>query len=320
MTEVRQDAQKSSTRPEEGELEFESGWSDFTPANQHGESRRQMMPAVHPVKRDHGMNRIADDECGVDTRQWNPVPLGAFETNMNQRVSNGSQPSRAVIATYSSAFWGGFEDSDQKSVLRTERIATEVVQTPQQQPTSQEALIGRLQQRASRGEDDALATLQMLDSMHGQYSSRMPVRMSESPPVNQRVWPDAGSRSPEKMFEVPSATHQALAQLASQGDTTALSTLRMNEAIRLTEMHSNPMGGKPGHSEPSEKVLVPKRIDTVKVIVKEIDLSTPEASENSLYTFSSTCRALGLPRSGLSSTEEEALALTQHLSLRFDAV
>ena len=61
MTEVRQDAQKSPTRPEEGELEFESGWSDFTPANQHGESRRQMMPAVHPVKRDHGMIRIAVD-------------------------------------------------------------------------------------------------------------------------------------------------------------------------------------------------------------------------------------------------------------------
>ena len=83
MTEMRQDAQKSSTRPEEGELEFELGWSDFTPANQHGESRRQMMPAVNPVKRDHGMNRIADDEGGVHTRQWSPVPLGAFEANTN---------------------------------------------------------------------------------------------------------------------------------------------------------------------------------------------------------------------------------------------
>ena len=120
------------------------------------------------------MNRIADDECGADTRQWSPVPLGAFETNMNQRVSNGSQPSRAVIATDSSAFWGGFEDSDQKSVLRTERIAAEVAQSPQQQPTSQEALIGRLRQKASRGGGDALATLHMLESMHGAYGSVSP--------------------------------------------------------------------------------------------------------------------------------------------------
>ena len=148
----------------------------------------------------------------------------------------------------------------------------------------------------------------MLDSMHGEYSSRMP-RMSESPPVEKKIWPDAGNRSPGTMFEVPSATHQALAQLASQGDMTALSTLRMLEALRMAEMHPNPMGGKPAHSEPSEKLLVPKRIDTVRVIVNAIDLSTPEASENSLYTFSSTCRALGMPRSGLSSAEEEALAL-----------
>jgi hypothetical protein len=69
------------------------------------------------------------------------------------------------------------------------------------------------------------------------------------------------------------------------------------------------MSGKPAHSEPNEKVPVPKRIDTVKVMVKAIDLSTPEGSENLLYTFSSTCRALGIPRSGLSSSEEEALAL-----------
>jgi hypothetical protein len=48
MTEMRQDAQKSSTRPEEGELEFELGWSDFTPANQQLESRRQKLPAVNP--------------------------------------------------------------------------------------------------------------------------------------------------------------------------------------------------------------------------------------------------------------------------------
>jgi hypothetical protein len=61
--------------------------------------------------------------------------------------------------------------------------------------------------------------------------------------------------------------------------------------------------------EPKEKEPVPKQIDTVKVIVKAIDLSTPEGSENSLYTFSSTCRALGIPRSGLNAVEEEALAL-----------
>ena len=75
-----------------------------------------------------------------------PGPLGAFEANTNQRVSNGSQPSRAVIAADTSAFWGGFEDSDQTE-LRTGRVAAEVARSPQQQPTSQEALIGRLQQR-----------------------------------------------------------------------------------------------------------------------------------------------------------------------------
>jgi hypothetical protein len=213
-----------------------------------------------------------------------------------------------VLKKDTSAFWEGLEYSGQTE-LRKERIAAEIAQSPQHQPTSQEALIGRLQQRASRGDGDALATLQMLDSMHGAYDSVKPVRMSESPPVDRRVRPDAGSRLPETMFDVTSATHQALAHLASQGDKTALSTLRMLEAIRLTEMHSNPMRGKPAHSEPNEKVPVPKRIDTVKVMVKAIDLSTPEGSENSLYTFSSTCRALGIPRSGLSSTEEEALAL-----------
>ena len=88
-----------------------------------------------------------------------------------------------------------------------------------------------------------------------------------------------------------------------------MSALRMLEAIRLTEMHSNPMGGKPSHPKSSEEAPVPKRIYTVKVIVKAIDLSTPEASENSLYTFNSTCRALGISRSGLSAAEEEALAL-----------
>ena len=49
-------------------------------------------------------------------------------------------------------------------------MAAEVARSPQQQPTSQEALIGRLQKRASEGDDDALATLKMLDSMHGEYS------------------------------------------------------------------------------------------------------------------------------------------------------
>jgi hypothetical protein len=130
-----------------------------------------------------------------------------------------------VAPTDTSAFWGGFENSDQTE-LRTGKVAAEVARSPQQQPTTQDALIGRLQQRASRGDDDALATLRMLDSMHGAYSSNssnssgMPVRMSESPPVEKRVWPDAGSCSPETMFEVPSATHLALAHLthlASRG-------------------------------------------------------------------------------------------------------
>ena len=43
MTDMRQHAQKSSTRPEEGELGFELGWSDFTPQL---ESRCQKLPAV----------------------------------------------------------------------------------------------------------------------------------------------------------------------------------------------------------------------------------------------------------------------------------
>jgi hypothetical protein len=123
--------------------------------------------------------------------------------------------------------------------------------------------------------------------------------MSVSPPVDQRVRSDARNLSPGTMFNVPSATHQMLAHLAGQGDEKALSTLQ----------NSSPMGGKPAPPEPKEKEPVPKRIDTVKVIVKAIDLSTPEGSENSLYTFSSTCRALGIPREGLNSVEEEALAL-----------
>ena len=303
MTEMRQEAQKSSTRPEDGEMELESSWSDLTPANRANmeQLRRQMMPAV-PEKRFLGMNRITDEEGDVETRQWSPVPLGGFETNASHGASNGSQPGESKNTMDSSAFWG-FDEPDQKPVLRTERIL-QVGQSPQQQPNhhSPEALIGRLQKRASEGDDDALATLKMMDSLHGQHSmpahtSRIPAHTS--PPVNRSVWTNAGDRSPEKMFETSSATHLALAQLASQGDTTALSALRMLEAIRLTEMHSNPMGGKLSHPDSSEKVPAPRRIDTVKVMVKAIDLSTPEASENSLYTFSSTCRAVGIPRSGL---------------------
>ena len=147
------------------------------------------------------MNIITDEECGVETRQWSPVPLGGFETNASHGISNGSQPGGSKNTMDSSAFWG-FEDPDQKSVLRTERIVP-AEQSPQQQPNhhSQEALIGRQQKRASEGDDDALATLKMMDSMHGQHSLRMPVRMSESPPVKLSVWADAGDRSPEKMFE-----------------------------------------------------------------------------------------------------------------------
>ena len=64
-----------------------------------------------------------------------------------------------------SAFWEGFEH-EQKSELRSGRIATEVTQSPQQQPTGQEALIRRLQLKASKGDDDALATLRMLESIN----------------------------------------------------------------------------------------------------------------------------------------------------------
>ena len=46
-TELRLEAQKSSTRPEDGEMEFEPSWSDLTPANRAKEElRRRMMPAV----------------------------------------------------------------------------------------------------------------------------------------------------------------------------------------------------------------------------------------------------------------------------------
>ena len=62
------------------------------------------------------------------------------------------------------------------------------------------SIIGRLQQKASMGDDDALATLRMLEAMHGSYSRGRPMRMSVSPPVDQRVRPDAGNRSPETMF------------------------------------------------------------------------------------------------------------------------
>ena len=128
-----------------------------------------MMPAV-PGKQFPGMNRIADEEGEVETRQWSPVPLGGFETNASHGASNGSQPGGSKITMDSSAFWG-FDEPDQKPVLRTERII-QAEQSPQQQPNhhSPEALIGRLQKRASEGDDDALATLKMMDSMHGQHS------------------------------------------------------------------------------------------------------------------------------------------------------
>ena len=214
-----------------------------------------------------------------------------------------------------SAFWEGFEH-EQKSDLRSRRIATEVTRSPQQQPTDQEALISRLQLKASAGDYDVLATLRMLESMHGAYNGGRPMRMSVSPPVDQRVRSDARNLSPGTMFNVPSATHQMLAHLAGQRDEEALSTLRMLEAVRLMKMHSSPMGGKPAPPEPKEKEPVPKRIDTVKVTVKAIDLSTPEGSENSLYMFSSTCRALGTPRAGLNLVEEEALALLVDMERR----
>ena len=173
MAEMRQDAQKSSTLPQEGGVGIELGWVDFTPANPKEELRRRMLPAVEPVKRNLGVNRIADAEYEADTRQWSPVPMGAFEANTNRCVNNGPLPSRAVIATDTSAFYGMFEDSDQTE-LRTGRVAAEVARSPQQQPTSQEALIGRLRQKASRGGGDALATLHMLESMHGAYGSVSP--------------------------------------------------------------------------------------------------------------------------------------------------
>ena len=218
MTELRQEAQKISTRPEDGEMESEPSWSDLTPANRAQEElRRRMMPAVQPGKRFLGMNRISDEEGEVETKQWSPVPLGGFETNASHGASSGSQPGGSKNTMDSSAFWG-FDEPDQKPVLRTDGII-QAEQSPQQQPNhhSPEALIGRLQKRASEGDDDALATLKMMDSMHEQHSLRMPARMSESPSVNRSVWTNAGDRSPEKMFETSSATHLALAQLASQG-------------------------------------------------------------------------------------------------------
>ena len=48
MTEMRQDAQKSSTLPQEGGVGIELGWVDFTPANPKEELRRRMLPAVDP--------------------------------------------------------------------------------------------------------------------------------------------------------------------------------------------------------------------------------------------------------------------------------
>ena len=172
-------------------MEFESSWSDLTPANRANmeELRRRMMPAT-PGKRFPGMNRITDEECGVETRQWSPVPLGGFETNASHGVSNGSQPGGLKNTMDSSAFWG-YDEQVQKPGMRTERIL-QVEQSPQQQPNhhSPEALIGRLQKRASEGDDDALATLKMMDALHEQHSmpahtSRIPAHTS--PPVNRSV-------------------------------------------------------------------------------------------------------------------------------------
>ena len=66
------------------------GWSDFTAAYQPLGSRRMELPAVNPVKRQNGLNRIADDEDGANTRPWSPVPLGAFGANTGQRVLSAS--------------------------------------------------------------------------------------------------------------------------------------------------------------------------------------------------------------------------------------
>jgi hypothetical protein len=101
------------------------GWSDFTPANQPLESRRLELPAVHPVRRQHGLNRIADDENGADTWPWSPVPLSAFTANTDQRANNGLQPRKAENTMDTSASWEGFEHEDQLSELRSGRIATE---------------------------------------------------------------------------------------------------------------------------------------------------------------------------------------------------
>ena len=121
-TELRQEAQKISTRPEDGEMESEPSLSDLTPANRAQEElRRRMMPAVQPGKRFLGMNRIADEEGDVETRQWSTVPLGGFETNASHGASNGSQPGGSKITMDSSAFLA-FDEPDQKPVLQTERI------------------------------------------------------------------------------------------------------------------------------------------------------------------------------------------------------
>ena len=88
--------------------------------------------------------------------------------------------------------------------------------------------------------------------------------------------------------------------------------LRMLETLRAAKTSTSSVSGKPALAGPTEVPTEPravKRIETTKVVVKPIDLSSPEGSENSLYTFGSTCRALGIPRSGLSVVEEEALGL-----------
>ena len=78
--------------------------------------------------------------------------------------------------------------------MRSGRIAEEFTHSRlQQQPTGQEALISRLQLKASKGDTGALATLRMLDSMHGQNRGGSSMRMSGSPSVDQNVRSDARS-------------------------------------------------------------------------------------------------------------------------------
>ena len=156
--------------------------------------------------------------------------------------------------------------------MRNGRNAEEFAQSPQQQSMDQEALISRLQLKASRGDTDALATLRMLDSMHGQNRGGRQMGTSESPSVDQKVRSDARDLSPGENFYTPSATLQMLAHLASQGDEETLSTIEMLEALRVAKTSTSPVSRKPAPSAPAEprEAPVAKRIDTVKVVVKPI--------------------------------------------------